>query len=261
MNEYIKWKNLKGIGVLTLNRPEQHNALSYEMIGSIADRLEACLEDKTVNVIVLRGAGNSFCSGGDLKGHPFLSADNDEQRQEYLLTNHRIAFAVRHLPQPVIGELHGLVGGAGLDLAMACDIRIASENARLGVLFTRVGLMPDMGGTYWLPRLVGTSKALELLFTGDLIDGSEAHRIGLVNQVVAESDLETEVMAFAQRLIKGPLQSYRFHKKAVYHGIDSQMEAIFNLETNGQCELMKTQDVKEALEAFQQNRHPVFKGR
>ena len=263
MSDYnsIIWENLDGIGLLTLNRPEKHNALSFEMIGEIAHRLESCQADVSVKVIVLRGAGESFCSGGDLKAHPFLTTDDARLREELIRANHRIPLSVRRLPQPVIGALHGLVGGGGLDVAMACDIRIASEDARLGVLFTRMGLMPDMGGTYLLPHLVGVSKALELLFTGDLIDAAEAQRIGLVNRVVAKDQLDEAVMAFAGRLAKGPLQSYRLNKQAVYRSIEQQFETALEKEVSGQCELSHTEDLREALDAFKNGRKPVFKGR
>ena len=258
--ETIAWENIEGIGFLTLNRPEKHNAMNLIMLREIGDRLEACHTDKSVKVIVLKGAGEDFCSGGDLKEHPFLAAESRLLQEDLIRPNHRIPMAIRRLPQPVIGALHGLVGGGGLDLALACDIRIAAEDARLGVLFTRIGLIPDMGGTYLLPRLVGASKALELMFTGDLIDAAEAHRIGLVNRVVDRGDLETAVAEFAARLARGPLQSYRINKKAVYRNMEQSIEHALEMELSGQCELVRTQDLKEAIDAFKQGRKPKFKG-
>ena len=264
MREYkfIDWDNREGIGLLTLNRPEKHNALNFDMIGEIVDRLETCQTDETVKVIVVRGAGESFCAGGDLKGHPTLNLTGKDNRlrEEYLRVGHRLPLAVRRLPQPVIGALHGLVGGAGLDVAMAMDIRIAAENTRLGVLFTRVGLIPDMGGTYLLPRLVGVGRALELLFTGDLIDAAEAWRIGLVNRVVANDALDDAVMDFAGKLAAGPLQSYRVNKQAVYRSIEQPIEPCLEKEINGVCELYLTEDFQEAIEAFNSGRKPIFKG-
>jgi 2-(1,2-epoxy-1,2-dihydrophenyl)acetyl-CoA isomerase len=264
MREYkfIAWENREGIGLLTLNRPKKHNALSFEMIGEIVDRLEACQTDETVKVIVVRGAGENFCAGGDLKGHPtiHLTGKDNRLREEYLRVGHRLPLAVRRLPQPVIGALHGLVGGAGLDVAMAFDIRIAAESARLGVLFTRVGLIPDMGGTYLLPRLVGVGRALELLFTGDLIDAAEAWRIGLVNRVVADDELDNAVLDFADKLAKGPIQSYRMNKQAVYRSIEQPIEICLEKEITGVCELYLSEDFKEAIDAFNTGRKPVFKG-
>lgn len=143
---------------------------------------------------------------------------------------------------------------------MACDMRIASEDARFGVLFTRVGLMSDMGGTYLLPRLVGVAKALELMFTGDVIDAKEAWRIGLVNQVVAADALEEKVLDFAARLAKGPLQSYRLSKWAVYRNLGPGLEAVLEQEVLGQSFLASTEDAREGVQAFLEKRKPNFKG-
>ncbi|MBT3310654.1 MAG: enoyl-CoA hydratase [Desulfobacterales bacterium] len=259
-DKYITWENQDGIGLLTLNRPKKHNALNSKMITEIATKLEKCYVDEDVKVIVLQGIGESFCSGGDLTEHPFLTTENDRLKEQYIRDNHRIIRCVRRLPQPVICALHGMVSGAGLDLSMACDIRIAAENSRLGVLFTHLGLIPDMGGTDALPRLVGLNKALEMLFTGDLIDAIEAQRIGLVNRVVNKKELEYEVMAFALRLARGPLQSYRMNKRAVYRSIESQLEIALENEISGQCELSHTEDVREAINAFKNKRKPAFRG-
>jgi len=259
--KYITWKNQDGIGILTLNRPKKHNALNFQMINELADRIEACQHDDSVKVIVLKGAGENFCAGGDLKGHPFLTDTNPENRKKYLRLNHRIPIGIRRVPQPVIGALQGLAGGAGMDLAMSCDLRIAASDARMGVLFTKMGLMPDMGGSFLLPSLVGTCRALELFFTGDIIDAQEAHRIGIVNRVVNNNELEEHVISFASRLAAGPLQSYRMNKMAVYKSIEHQFEKALENEVSGQCELINTLDVTEAVNAFKERRRPVFKGK
>lgn len=259
----ILWDNRDGIGLLTLNRPDKHNAMTYEMFLEMADRLEACQTDESVKVIVIRGAGDNFSAGGDIKGHPTLTltAKDNRLREQYLRDGHRILFAIRRMPQPVVAALQGIVGGAGLDVAASCDIRIAAENARLGVFFTRVGLIPDMGGSYLLPRLLGPSKAMELCFTGDLIDAAEAHRIGLVNRVVPAEELEEAAMAFAKKLAQGPLQAHRLNKQAAYRNVEQQIEIALENEITGVCELYRTEDFQEGIQAFQAGRKPVFKGK
>jgi 2-(1,2-epoxy-1,2-dihydrophenyl)acetyl-CoA isomerase len=262
-SQHILWENREGMGLLTLNRPEKHNAMTFEMFCEMAERLEACQTDESVKVIIVRGVGDNFSAGGDIKGHPTLTLTSKDNRfrEEYLRVGHRIPLCIRRLPQPVIAALQGIVGGAGLDVAAACDIRIAAENARLGVFFTRVGLIPDMGGSYLLPRLLGPSKAMELCFTGDLIDAAEAHRIGLVNRVVATEELEEAVMAFAKKLALGPLQAHRLNKQAAYRNVEQQIEIALEREIAGVCELYCTEDFKEGISAFQNGRKPVFQGK
>lgn len=260
MGEFTLWEVKEGVGVLTLNRPEKHNSLNDGLIEEIGDTIESCAEDESVRVLVLKGAGKSFCSGGDLKDNRFLTTDSDLEKERCLRTLHRIPLGLRKLPQPVIGALSGVVGGGGLDLAMGCDIRIASEDARFGSLFARIGLMPDGGGTYHLPRLLGTSKALEMLLSGDLIDAREAHRIGLVNRVVEPQELEGEVLSFAGQLANGPFQSMRLTKQIVYQNLACSLENALEQEIFGQIFLSGTEDAQEGIKAFAEGRKPGFKG-
>ena len=260
MGKYTLWEIQGGVGILTLNRPEKHNALNDSLIKEVADLIDACAEDESVKVLLLRGAGKSFCAGGDLKESRFLSAPTDIEKEKCLRVLHRIPLGLRKLPQPVIAELKGMVGGAGLDLAMGCDIRIASEDSRFGSLFTRVGLLPDGGGTFELPRLVGISKALEMMFTGDLINAQEAYRIGLVNQVVATDNLHDAVMSFADRLARGPSQCLRVTKQITYRNLGLNLETALDQEISGQIFLYATEDGQEGVKAFSEGRSPEFKG-
>lgn len=260
MGKYTRWEIREGVGILTLNRPEKHNALNDGLIAEIGDVIETCAEDERVKVLVLKGAGKSFCAGGDLKENSFLSAKNDREKEKCLKTLHRIPLGLRKLPQPVVGELKGMVGGGGLDLAMGCDIRIASEETRFGSLFTRIGLMPDGGGTYYLPRLVGISKALEMMFTGDLISAQEAYRMNLVNHVVAPDLLEETVLSFAVRLARGPFQSLRMIKQTVYRNLLLNFDTALEQEIFGQIFLSETEDGREGVMAFKEGRKPEFKG-
>jgi enoyl-CoA hydratase/carnithine racemase len=260
MGKYTLWEIQEGVGILTLNRPEKHNALTDALIKEVADLIETCAEDERVKVLLLRGAGKSFCAGGDLKESRFLSAPTDTEKEKCLRLLHRIPLGLRRLPQPVIAELKGMVGGAGLDLAMGCDIRIASDDSRFGSLFTRVGLLPDGGGTFQLPRLVGISKALEMMFTGDLINAQEAYRIGLVNQVVAPDKLTEAVMSFAGRLARGPSQCLRVTKQITYRNLQLDLATALEQEISGQIFLYATEDGKEGVRAFSEGRSPEFKG-
>ncbi len=260
MNKHVTWENQAGVGILTLNRPEKHNALNDGLISEIKQKIMDCETDGSVKVLVLKGAGKSFCAGGDLEGHPFFRADSARDREKFIREAQGITLGMRRLPQPVIAAVHGVAGGAGLDLALGCDIRIASEDSRFGVFFTRVGLMPDMGGTYLLPRLVGTAKALELLFTGDLIDAREALRIGLINQVVPKDALEETVKALADRLAKGPLEALRVVKWTVYRSLGLNLETALDQEVLGQNFLAGTRDVQEGIRAFREGRKPLFTG-
>jgi enoyl-CoA hydratase/carnithine racemase len=260
MGKYTLWEIQGGVGILTLNRPEKHNALNDALIKEVADLIDACAKDESVKVLLLRGAGKSFCAGGDLKESRFLSAPTDSEKEKCLRVLHRIPLGLRMLPQPVIAELKGMVGGAGLDLAMGCDIRIASDDSRFGSLFTRVGLMPDGGGTFQLPRLVGISKALEMMFTGDLITAQEAYRIGLINQVVPTDKLNEAVMSFAGRLARGPSQSLRVTKQITYRNLQLDLATALDQEIYGQIFLYGTEDGKEGVRVFSEGRQPEFKG-
>ncbi len=261
MGACISWENRSGIGILTLNRPEKHNALDDQLVREIGDAIEACQTDDSVKVLVIQGAGKSFCSGGDLKGNSFLTAGSIREREQCLKMLHRIPLGLRKLPQPVIGAIHGMAVGGGMDLALNCDIRIASTDAKFGMLFGQIGLMPDGGGSYQLPRLVGTAKALELLFTGDLIDAQEALRIGVVNQVVPREELEEKTLKLAGRLAKGALQAYRITKETVYKSMGLDLQMALDQEIAGQVFLMDTEDAQEGVRAFAEGRKPVFTGK
>ena len=259
MANNIAWENRGGIGILTLNRPAKSNALNRELLAEVWDKLQSCQSDHSVRVLVLRAAGNNFCTGGDLEGHPFFQSQNTIDKERYIREAQRIVIGLQRLPQPTIAAIRGVAGGAGLDLALGCDLRIVAENARLGVFFTRVGLMPDMGGTYMLPRLVGVAKALELLYTGDLIDAQEALRIGLVNKIVPTDALDEKVLEIGICLARGPARAYRLGKWTVYRNLGLGLEAALEQEVLGQMLLVNTEDFHEGLRAFSEKRAPHFK--
>lgn len=257
----VLWERREGVGLITMNRPDRFNAMNRQLIAELAENLQGAEKDEEVKVVVITGAGKAFCAGGDIEGHPSFETDDPFVREKYIREAHVITLTLHRMPKPVIAAVNGVAAGAGLDMAMTCDIRIASEEARFTEVFAKAGLMPDMGGTYFLPRLVGVGKAMELLFTGDIIDAQEALRIGLVNQVVPSGELMTKTMELAKRLAKGPTQSYRLSKWAVYKGLELSLEAALEHEVFGQNLLLGTEDVREAAKAFVEKRKPVFKGK
>ena len=251
----------EGVAVITLNRPERFNAMSTQLLSDVEEAVKALDKDDDTKVIVITGAGEAFCAGGDLEGHPAFSTDNAIDREQFVVDAQRITLALRRMPKPVIAAVNGVAAGAGMDLSLACDLRIASEKARFVEIFVRSGLMTDMGGSYLLPRLVGVGKALEILLAGDIIDADEAHRIGLVNQVVPHSELMTKTMAMARRFAKGPSQAYKLIKWSVYRGLELSIESALENEVYGQNLLLGSEDVHEAVNAFNEKRKPIFKGR
>ena len=208
-----------GVAVLTMNRPERRNALSGAMLQALGETLAACETDQEVGAVVLTGAGGAFCAGGDVKGMAENNAkggvplDIDSRIHLQRLSQRATAGRLHKMPKPTIAALPGPAAGAGLALALACDLRVASEKAILMTAFARVGFSGDYGGTFFLTRLVGTAKAREMYFLSERVDMAEAARLGLVNRVVPEADLETKTMEIAKRLAAGPRVAYRYMKE------------------------------------------------
>jgi 2-(1,2-epoxy-1,2-dihydrophenyl)acetyl-CoA isomerase len=253
-----------GIVTLTLNRPESLNAMNEAMMGEF-ERLMIALEtDTAVRVVVLRGAGRAFSSGGDQKRGgaevppSFFEGDPGGALIERL---NRCILRMQRLPKPIVGSINGVAAGAGMNIALATDLRIASETARFGEVFTRVGLVPDGGGTYFLPRLVGTAKAMEMILLADIIDAQEALRIGLVNRVVPAEQLEQETLKLAERLAQGPTVAYGLAKRGLYQGLGMSLEDVLNMEARNQAMAVRTPDRAEGVAAFLEKRPPRFTGR
>jgi enoyl-CoA hydratase/carnithine racemase len=249
-----------GIATVTLNRPEVLNALNAKLSEELGIAIADAGRDNTVRALVITGAGRGFCAGGDMKDLP-ISIGDMVATTEALEAWHETLLSIRHLEKPVIAAVNGVAVGAGLDLALMCDIRIASENARFGESYVRVGGVPDSGGTYLLPRLIGVAKACEMLFTGDIIDAVEAERIGLVNKVVPAGKLESATRELAAKISAGPPVSMGLIKRAVYMSDTQDLESALRYVAlmTGLC--METEDAKEGIAAFAEKRPPAFKGR
>jgi 2-(1,2-epoxy-1,2-dihydrophenyl)acetyl-CoA isomerase len=251
------------VATITLDRPEQLNALSPEMSESVVTALEQCARDDEVRVIVITGAGRAFCAGGDLKTM-HLRAERERTavgRIEALTAPGRlIPVLLRRTVKPVIAAVNGPAIGWGCDFAVACDLRIASDSARFGELFVKRGLIPDGGSTYNLPRLIGMDRAAELIFTGRIIDAAEALRIGLVTRVVPAADLADEVRRVALEIAANAPLAVQAAKRLLYAQqhmtLDQSMEQVSMFLST----LRHSEDHQEGVAAFLEKREPVFRG-
>lgn len=262
MTDSLRFEIEGGIATITLNRPERMNAFTWEMIDAWADALAECRANDAVAVVIVTGAGKAFCSGGDI-GEMRKRGDRTplERKAELEGHVHKIPLALEALDKPVIAAVNGAATGAGLDLALMADLRIAAESARLGETYVKVGLVPGAGGAWFLPRLVGTAKALELFWTGDIIDAREAERIGLVNKVVPDAELMSVTHALAKRIANGPPLSVRFIKRAVKEGLRSDLRSALDLISSHYAVVATSADHREAVAAYLEKRKPVFTGR
>jgi 2-(1,2-epoxy-1,2-dihydrophenyl)acetyl-CoA isomerase len=252
------------VAVLTLNRPDRLNAMSRPMLDALLEALPRLAEDPAVGVLVLTGAGRGFCAGGDVKAMAEgneLGGHTMEERAQALRSRMETSRWLHEMPKPTIAMMRGPAAGAGLSLAMACDLRIASDTVKLGTAFARVGYSGDFGGSYYLTQLVGTAKARELYFTADLLDAQQALGLGLVNRVVADARLEEETMALASRLARGPRVAYRYMKRNMNAAETASLKDMLDLEAWNHTRTGMTEDHREAARAFVEKREPQFKGR
>ncbi len=251
------------IATLTLNRPDQRNAFNDEMIELWAAALEECHRRPDIQVVVVTGAGRAFCSGGDIgEMQQRLSEGNSLSQKRFIDRVHRVALILSTMDKPVIAAINGAATGAGMDMALMCDIRFAADSARLAETYVKVGLAPGDGGAYFLPRLIGVAKALELLWAGDFIDAYEAERLGLVNRVLPAAELMSYTYEFARRLAQGPSVAIHLIKRMVYEGLRSDnLRANLDMASSHLAVTTSTRDHREAVTAFLEKRQPKFEGR
>lgn len=248
-----------GVGTITLNRPDKLNAFADQMRQEIAAGVQELGERPDVRVLVVTGAGRAFCAGADVNYMRELQRRRDvEGMRAVIRAGAEAVTAIRQAAQPVIASLNGPAAGAGANLALSCDLRIASERAYIGQSFNRVGLHPDWGGTYFLPRLVGPAIAAELFFGGEMIDAAEAHRLGIFNRVVPDERLAEETKAWAGELAAKPRLPQRRVKRAVQLSLSSTLEEMLEYELEAQLECATSTDAVEGIQAFLEKRDPEF---
>lgn len=249
------------IVTITLNRPDKLNALVGHMRRDLAEALEQAGSDRQVRVVVITGAGRGFCAGGDLERAAELMDQNDSEEFARLLgAARRVVTAIRHMTKPVIASINGTAAGAGCNLALACDLRIASSSATFTQSFVKIGFHPDWGGTYFVPRLVTSNKACEMFFLGDPVPAEEALRLGLVNWVVPDDELETATRRLAERLRDAPPIALAAAKQAVYISGGENLETMLRYEVDAQLRCFESRDGKEGVRAFLEKRTPTFTG-
>jgi enoyl-CoA hydratase/carnithine racemase len=252
-----------GVATLTFNRPEVMNALTFEIYAQLRDLFVALRSDETVRAVVLTGSGDNFCSGGDVYEiiGELLKRDMKEHLEFTRMTG-AVVQNMRLLDKPIIAALNGMTAGAGSVLALASDLRIASERARFAFLFTKVGLTgADMGAGYLLPRVVGMGRAFELLLLGDTIDAATAERYGLVNRVVAHADLLTAAQSWSRRLANGPTFAISMTKHMINHELSMDLASAIEAEAQAQALLLMGEDHRRFFEAFQAKEKPKFIGK
>lgn len=252
-----------GVATVTFDRPEVMNALTFEVYAQFRDLLATLRADDSVRVLILTGAGDAFCSGGDVHDiiGPLLERDVKDHLDFTRMTGAVVA-NMRQLDKPIIAALNGMTAGAGAVIALASDLRLMSERARIAFLFTRVGLTgADMGAAYLLPKVVGQGRALELLLFGDTIDAATADRYGLANRVVAHDELLPTARAWARRLADGPTLALSMTKRMVNHEWHMDLDAALEAEAQAQALLLMAQDHRLFYEAFSARARPKFTGR
>lgn len=259
--DQVVYRREGAVEVVTLNRPEVKNSFSFNMIKELGDHFQRLTLDDDVRAVIITGAGKGFCTGADLSG--------PDNRKDIVLPvgmrlttqwYGRVIESIMNLEKPVIGAVNGVAAGAGCNLALACDIIIASEAASFIQIFARRGLIADMGGTFFLPRLIGMARAKELLFTADDVDARKALEMGMINRVVPHDELMPEAMALAQRLAKGPTRAIGMLKNMLNRSFESDLACALDREAALQGIAVSTADVKEGIVSFFEKRPPNFTG-
>jgi len=265
MSEELLYRLENRVALLTLNRPERLNALTRDMMQALLARLSACAINDAVGCVVLTGAGGAFCSGGDVRVQAQVAAEGTaetpEQRTDLLRTSMEASRLLHEMPKPTIAMVNGVAAGAGLSLALACDLRIAGRSARMTTAFAKVGLSGDYGGTWFLTQLVGTARARELYFLSEVLDAARIEAMGLANKVVADTELAAETMVLAEKLGNGPSVALRYMKRNLNVAESGPLASGLDSEAYGMLRARASEDHKEAARAFVEKRAPVFRGR
>ena len=248
-----------GVATITLNRPEAMNALAGNMRDVLLEKLTAYAEDLDVRCVVITGAGRAFCAGGDIEAMGQWQENNDTSGFTNLLgTVEKVVKKLRTMPQPVIAAINGPAAGGGMNMALACDMRLGCEKTLFSESFVKIGLVPDWGGFESLTRLVGAAKSMELMMTGERVKADEAYRLGLLNHVFSSDGFMDNVQAFAERLASGPPQAIAAIKRGVYNAVGASLDTVLDFEQRTQATLILSDDAREGVRAFLEKRPPKF---
>ena len=262
-NELLRAVN-NGVAVITLNRPERLNALTSAMIAGLTGMLADCANDPEIGCVVLTGAGKGFCSGGDVAvqaANAGKSSQSPEQRADGLRAGMEASRLLHEMPKPTIAMVNGVAAGAGMSLALACDMRIVAESARMTVAFAKVGLSGDYGGSYFLTRIVGPALARELYFTSEILNSARLDKLGLASRIVPDDRLAVETMELAKKFAAGPRMAWRYIKRNMKAAEEGSLADTLDSEAQGMLRTRETADHAEAAKAFVEKRAPVFGGR
>ena len=265
--EEILYETADGVATITLNRPEKLNAFTSRMLEEWEAAIERARDDDDVRAVVITGSGRGFCAGMDVRqeasGDGVLRSESGpaQRRNSLRYSVHRVPRALHLLDKPYIAAVNGAAVGAGMDMASMADIRFAADTARFGMAYVRMGIIPGDGGCYFLPRLVGLQKALELIWTGQLFDAQEALRIGYVLRVYASDALLAETQAFARQLAEGPAVAIQLAKRLVYRSLETDLDHALDLAQSSMVIAQATEDAREGPRAFVEKRTPRFQGR
>jgi len=257
----VRFERQGAIGTITLNRPDKLNAIDNDMRQGLMGALDTVERDSGIRVGVITGAGRGFCAGGDIQKMIELKEGyHSATFRDYLEAGHAVVRRIREIPKPIVAAVNGPAAGAGMNLALACDLRIASENATFTQAFSRLGLHPDWGGTFSLPRMVGIGKALEIFWLGQPVSAEEARRMGLVNFVVPPGQFEQETKSLAGRLAEAPPLPMALLKQAMYERVQTELDKVMESELEAQMKCFESDDFTEGLRAFTERRAPKFGG-
>lgn len=247
-----------GVAIVTLNRPDKLNPLSRKMLEELGEAFSGLRTDEAVRVVVLTGAGKAFCAGGDI--NDMLGGN---LRLDYVAgrTLGKTVQAISGIEKPVICALNGIAAGGGAGLVLACDIIFASEKAKFSEIYTNIGMVPDMGNLWFLPRVVGPYKAKELCFSAEIIDAQEMYRLGIVQRIFPPEELMSKTLEFARKLAHGPTLTYKLIKTFIDRGWGMSLEQFYDLEALALEIVMKSEDFEEGMKAFMEKRQPVYKGK